>query len=303
METINDTNYELWLVRYADGDLTADERKAVEQWLEKHPEAAEELRLYGEAPRLERDAKVKYEASLPGTTVSLWPKVLRWSAAAAVVVALAVSAVRLLAPQEQPMLIAEADAPIQDNSLLNGEETQAEQPDEAREEVSPRRVRAGKGVSNKTGEMGDNAIMLAEAVQDEYTSATTSPCSEGTAAQDESRDVFGQEVAPHPLLAETETPVVIAEDEAVVAGPADPQLVYVDNLFVVDSGNVVEQRLLAVNETIKERLQSTYLGRRLARRMPTGEELLDYTDNLRERTPQGVRMMTDMVLAYNESNK
>ena len=33
------------------------------------------------------------------------------------------------------------------------------------------------------------------------------------------------------------------------------------------------------------------------------QELLDYTDNLRERTPEGVRMMADMVLAYNESNK
>ena len=69
------------------------------------------------------------------------------------------------------------------------------------------------------------------------------------------------------------------------------------------SEDAAVKRLLAANENIKGRLQRTYLGRRLARRMPTGEELLDYTDNLRERTPEGVRMMADMVLAYNESNK
>ena len=48
MTTIDNNNYELWLLRYAEGDLTATEREAVEAWLADHPEAAEELALYGE---------------------------------------------------------------------------------------------------------------------------------------------------------------------------------------------------------------------------------------------------------------
>ena len=113
-------------------------------------------------------------------------------------------------------------------------------------------------------------------------------------------EVYVPEVEP--LLAEESTMEV---QETTMTDPVveEQPLIYVDNLFSVDSGNVIEQHLLAANETIKERLQGTYLGRRLARRMPTDTELLEYTDNLRERTPQGIRMMADMVLAYNESNK
>lgn len=90
MITIDNNNYELWLLRYAEGDLTADECKAVEQWLESHPEAAEELALYNEAPRLEKDESVRYTAAIPQKTMPLWPALLRWSAAAAVVAALMV---------------------------------------------------------------------------------------------------------------------------------------------------------------------------------------------------------------------
>ena len=87
MTTIND-NYELWLVRYADGDLTADEREAVETWLAVHPEAAEELRLYSEAPRLQRDESVQYGAVLRQHTLPLWTSGWRWAAAAAVLLLL-----------------------------------------------------------------------------------------------------------------------------------------------------------------------------------------------------------------------
>ena len=84
MVTIDDSNYELWLLRYAEQELTADERETVEAWLAEHPEAAEELALYNEAPRLQRDEIVEYYAH----TKPLWPVLLRWSAAAAVVAAL-----------------------------------------------------------------------------------------------------------------------------------------------------------------------------------------------------------------------
>ena len=272
METINNKNYELWLLRYAEGDLTDAEREAVEQWLEGHPEAAEELKLYSEAPRLERDESLHYAAAVPGRVQPLWPAVLRWSAAAAVVVLLAVPAVRWLTPQEQPVEVAQAEPEavpvVADDSLVVPVEHLT-----IKSEVEGRR--------------SEEAPLLAEAVEE-------------VVPEEPEPEVFVPEVEP--LLAEE---VVTETEESTMAAPVveEQQLIYVDNLFVVDSGNVVEQRLLAVNETIKERLQGTYLGRRLARRMPTGEELLDYTDNLRERTPQGVRMMADMVLAYNESNK
>lgn len=95
MTTIDNNNYELWLLRYAEGELTAAEREAVETWLASHPEAAEELALYSEAPRLERDESVRYAAAPQPHTQSLWPVLLRWSVAAAVVVALMMPALRM----------------------------------------------------------------------------------------------------------------------------------------------------------------------------------------------------------------
>lgn len=91
MEKINDNNYELWLLRYAEGELSADERVTVEAWLAEHPEAAEELALYNEAPRLEADESIHYKAPVR----PLWPALMRWSAAAAAVVALMVPALRM----------------------------------------------------------------------------------------------------------------------------------------------------------------------------------------------------------------
>lgn len=92
---IDDNNYELWLLRYAEGELSVAEREAVEAWLARHPEAAEELALYGEAPKLERDESVRYAAVPQQHPRPLWPAALRWSAAAAVVLALMVPALRM----------------------------------------------------------------------------------------------------------------------------------------------------------------------------------------------------------------
>ena len=112
MTTIDNNNYELWLLRYAEDELTAVERETVEAWLADHPEAAEELSLYSEAPRLERDETVRYSRLSPFTS-HLSP-LLRWSAAAAVVLALMVPALRMgtmgrLEPQE-PLVIAAAQS-------------------------------------------------------------------------------------------------------------------------------------------------------------------------------------------------
>ena len=98
MMNINDNNYELWLLRYAEQELTADERAEVEQWLETHPAAAEELALYNEAPRLERDETVRYDAGKPRHTLPLWKTAWRWAAAAAVVVALMLPGLRSTSP-------------------------------------------------------------------------------------------------------------------------------------------------------------------------------------------------------------
>lgn len=91
---INDENYELWLLRYAEQELTETERTEVEQWLECHPEAAEELALYNEAPRLEKDETVRYGAQSLQHSVSMWGAAWRWAAAAAVVLALMIPALR-----------------------------------------------------------------------------------------------------------------------------------------------------------------------------------------------------------------
>lgn len=109
-----DDNYELWLLRYAEGELSEREREMVEAWLAGHPEAAEELALYASAPRLERNESVGFVATLPPHTEQsappavrpLWPMVARWSAAAAVVAALMLPALRMgsMAPSDAPLL-------------------------------------------------------------------------------------------------------------------------------------------------------------------------------------------------------
>ena len=72
MITINDTNYELFLLQYAEGMLSDIERSEVEAWLADHPEAAEELALYSVAPRLERDPSVAYAAAPSQPSRPLW---------------------------------------------------------------------------------------------------------------------------------------------------------------------------------------------------------------------------------------
>lgn len=123
MTTIDSNNYELWLLRYAEGELDAAERQSVEAWLASHPDAADELTLYLEAPRLERDDSVSFAAP-PRHSRPLWPVVLRWSAAAALLAAVLLpltvrrpshnavpEAVVALAP-ELPSPVAPASEPV-----------------------------------------------------------------------------------------------------------------------------------------------------------------------------------------------
>lgn len=89
---ITDDNYELYFLQYLEGTLRPKERKEVEAFMAQHPDLAEELTLYAEAPIIEKDASVvyankeslKHQSSMPfriGSTP--W----RWSAAAVVLVA------------------------------------------------------------------------------------------------------------------------------------------------------------------------------------------------------------------------
>lgn len=109
MTTIDNNNYELWLLRYAEGDLNAAERAAVESWLSSHPDAAELLTLYNEAPRLEKDESVRYGATPLHRPMPLWPAVLRFGAAAAVVLLLMLPAMRMgiMDKMEAPLFVAE----------------------------------------------------------------------------------------------------------------------------------------------------------------------------------------------------
>ena len=117
MTTIDNNNYELWLLRYAEGELSASERQAVEAWLVDHSEAADELTLYNDAPRLQRDPSVTYVAAMPQPSQSLWPALLRWSAAAAVLLILMVPALRMgdMEVLEAPQVPLTAKADVTDS--------------------------------------------------------------------------------------------------------------------------------------------------------------------------------------------
>ncbi len=136
MITIDNNNYELWLLRYAEQELTAEEYEAVEQWLESHPESAEELALYNEAPRLVKDESVRFTAAVLPRTEPLWPAVLRWSAAAAVVAALMVPAIGGITEMESGEWRAEsgelAQADLNEELIIKNEEL----PEKVRSEVS-----------------------------------------------------------------------------------------------------------------------------------------------------------------------
>jgi hypothetical protein len=100
----------------------------VEAWLASHPEAAEELALYSEAPRLERDETVQYTAMPHQHTQRLWPILLRWSAAAAVVVALVIPALRIGTmgkpdPQQPPLVATAQSTPDIQSSPSTPKET------------------------------------------------------------------------------------------------------------------------------------------------------------------------------------
>ena len=202
MITIDDSNYELWLLRYAEQELTAEERKAVEAWLAEHPEAAEELELYIEAPRLQRDEKVRFVAMPLQHIQPLWPAVLRWSAAAAVVAALMVPAIGGITEMESGEWRAEsgelAQADLNEELIIKNEEL----PEEVRNEVS-----VAKSVVRQQEEP-----MMAEVIEQ----------------VEEPVDEESEEIEVLPTV-----PEVIYTDNLIVYEPA-PDTVYTSGLIVYD---------------------------------------------------------------------
>lgn len=266
METINDTNYELWLVRYADGELTAAERRVVEDWLREHPVAAEELALYRESPRLERNESVRYVAA----PRPLWGKVWRWVAAAAVVL--------LLVTPLTLQLVRGGDVGPQQVASVP-----VVQPIAAVDTVrtAPQHV-------------------LPESKPDFFKSA------DAPVETQVPMEVYENYVPSRPLVAE---PMLLAEAAPDATHMSVDTIVEVQPAFAEevisieeDTPDYLEQRLLALADDTREGLQGTYLGRRMARRLPENQELLSRMEEARERTPRGIRMVTDLVMKLIEVN-
>lgn len=312
MEPINDSNYELWLLRYADDGLTADERKRVEQWLDAHPEAAEELALYREAPRLERDESVHYTAATQPNTRPLWGKSWRWTAAAAVTLLLLTPlALRLLGGSgAEPVQVAQATPPAETRravSAISTTQHDAIIADAAHRvstdsQLSPSvgTRRAAAAADSTVFPVADELLVnetLADVPTDTLLMADAVPA-----------------VGPKPDVSAADSAVILIDNETIAEAtrhvptdvPADgsmDQVTTVEPIIIEeDTLDYLEQRLLALADGTREGLQGSYLGRRLARRLPENQELLAQMDEARERTPRGIRMVTDLVVKLIEVN-
>lgn len=109
---INTDNYELYFFQYQEGMLDESARREVEAFVAQHPELAEEMALYAEAPVLTaEEAAFPFKESLHRKEAPvLW---WRYAAAAAVVVGIGATVMLTLPRQEQAApqpLLAEAES-------------------------------------------------------------------------------------------------------------------------------------------------------------------------------------------------
>ena len=250
MTTIDDSNHEVWLLRYAENELTAEERTLVEQWLDAHPEMHSELQQYIESPHLEPNAEVRYAGDIPGSKRRLWPAVLRWTAAAAVVAALVLPLARHrdVAPQSQ------------------------------------------------------SAPMLAQTQPTLETPSVASPTAEPVPSIPRPVAPVDETVTSQPVMTEPYNGILPyheakpLEDMAEESAPdTAPRLIYVDNLFEQDTLLPMEQQLVDLTDEIRRSLDKSYLGRRMARQLPSDEELVASARSVRNRTPRTLRYIGDMV--------
>lgn len=239
MTTIDDTNYELFLLQYAEGMLSDTERGEVEAWLVLHPEAAEELALYAEAPRLERDPSVAYAVEPPQPSRPLWPALLRWSAAAAVLAALMLPALRRGSmgkpePQQPPLIAAVQNTP------------------------GTQSTPSSQNTPKKTLVTIDTIVTI-------KTIDNLPP---------EAPPLFAQQEDTLPLLPQEpqESPAVIPSTSLIVYLPA-PDTVYTDNLIVYDDSRPRLRDLAA------EWVEDTPVGKFIRRNLTTRKAALTVASN------------------------
>lgn len=243
MIAINDTNYELWLLRLADGDLSADESAAVRQWLESHPDAQAELQQYTEAPRLQADDAVVYPhpEQLRRQPHSQWSAVLRFAAAAAILAALIVPAVFLLrqpTPAEGPQLA--AVTPDVSSVLPEAVDDTVKQLPAPPQSIRPMAV-AAPAPSEPQHLVADNAAV--EVPQPEA-DVIISP-------------------APQPEYEESTSLIVVVDDP----------VVYVNNLIVRDTSTTLSDRLYAANSLLHTTLDAIPGGSNIAAIIPSNQTL------------------------------
>jgi len=233
MTTIDNNNYELWLLRYAEGDLNAEERAAVETWLASHPDAAGELALYNEAPRLEKDESVRYRATPLHRPKPLWSAMLRFGAAAAVVLLLMLPAMRMgiMDKMEVPLFVAE------NRSVAEPLQKQQQLPQQPVVQPTPRPVPSIPFIPSIP------SIASIPSIETD----TSTP------------------VAPAPI----ETDMLIAfEDDPAEAAPIETW-----NLIVYDRSADWGDMLLAANDAYHEALNEHPLGRLVSRTLPDRNQL------------------------------
>lgn len=129
---ITTENYELYFLQYLENGLDEKGRREVEAFASQHPDLAEELELYAEAPRLTEDESVVYadKQSLKQSVSTVIPPTQvwwRWTAAAAVLAAVSIPlALTLWQPEPTVPQVAELRPekvmPVQEHKVKVAEE-------------------------------------------------------------------------------------------------------------------------------------------------------------------------------------
>jgi hypothetical protein len=248
MTKIDDNNYELWLLSYAEEKLNDKERVLVEAWLATHPIQAEELTLYMDAPQIEQNADIRYNGTIPGTTRPIWGAMLRWSAAAAVVLLLSLPAMRQQPIEQSHPMIAQTEI----------FETKATDIKESIDTIGP--------------------IIPTESIK----SIQPSPSIAYIPKQSSDEDVHAIATAqtiPSNLTIDSfpATPNVINTTTLVAIEEHHNQTTTIENTntLVAEETSNWGDLLLASNNSLHNELRRTTLGRLVSNRLPNNEQLLD----------------------------
>ncbi|MGX8713743.1 MAG: anti-sigma factor family protein [bacterium] len=251
MERITDNNYELWLLHYAEGELTAAECEVVEAWLAEHPVAAEELTLYNEAPHLEAN-QVDSGKTLSSLHFPLSP-ILRWSAAAAVVIALMVPALRM---ETMDHIKATTTAPLVANA----------KPVALKDSKDPKVLKVSKALKN-TKNIEENKDLKSLTEEETLETVAALP------------DTLTTESAPmQSILIKVNSLIAFEPDE--VSGDT----LYTTALIIYEGSTDWSDALLAANDAFHEDLNARPLGRFVSRQLPNSQRLKEkVVEPLREK--------------------